>query len=300
MTVESGNVQTLMGWLAQGSPVRSELTGAETLVEKLAALIFQGDAQWPERTDQADNYGATLSDWLAIDSGSEQQFVTLTASGADPGMFVDWFLAVVAGWESLAAGQQSAGAQGDGDLSGGGPGRYSEAARDDSYGLTYRYDHHGEVYEWFDESGQTWRDQAWADQHAAGGHHGSAGAQASAADAHAGAAATWDENWKMFYRVDGGGAYQFADAVTPGVEASGCGSTWLSQEQVAARSAGAHHQQQTSATDSHEAAAADAVYQAMLAAVGAALESDPMIKGVLTDELIQAVLVDVAKEVIGN
>lgn len=306
MAVEIGNVQTLMGWLTQDGSVRSGITGADTLVEKLAALLFQGDVQWPERTDQADNYAATLDTWFATDSGGEQQFVTLTASDADPAVFVDWFLPVVEGWESLAAGQQSAEAQGYGSLLGDAPGRYSEAAKDDNYGLTYRYDHHGGVYEWFDEGGQTWRDQVWADQqHAAGGHgsaggQGTAGAQAPAASAHTAPAATWDENWKMFYRVNTSGAYQFADAVTPGVEASGCGDTWLSQEQVAARSAGAHHQQQAAAAQPHEAAAADAVHQAMLAAVGSVFEADPLFRDVLTDAQIHAVLTDVARELIGN
>jgi hypothetical protein len=49
----------------------------------------------------------------------------------------------------------------------------------------------------------------------------------------------------MFYRVGPGGAYEFADAVTPGERASGCGDVWLSQEQVAAQ----RHAQAASAVE---------------------------------------------------
>jgi hypothetical protein len=318
MAVDIENVQKLMGWLAQDSPARSTVAAAETLVGKLAAVVFQGDAQWTERSDQADSHRDTLSAWFAgdTDSGSEQQFATMTTPDAGPGMFVDWFLPVVTRWESQAAGQQSAdgwqspAVQGNGSSSAAGSGRYSEPARDDGYGLTYRYDHHGGGYEWYDEAGQTWQDQAWADQHAAAGpgsaDRSAAAATASAAattpgaDASAGPAPVWDENWKMFYRVDAGGAYQFADAVTPGDRASGSGGTWLSQEQAAARAAGEHHP--ASATDpaatDPNAAAADALHNSMLAAVESAFEADPSLKVVLTDEHIKAVLADVAQELI--
>ena len=247
MAVESGNIQQLMEWLAQDSPVLAGVAGAETLVTTLAAVVFQGDAQWTERPDQADDYRDTLTAWLAT-GGDEQQFAALTTADADPGAFVDWFLPVVAGWDSPVVGQQP-----DAE-----PGRYSEPARHDGYGLTYRYDNHGAVYEWFDEAGQTWQDQAWADQRAAGGPDSTL--HAPAADAPAGPAATWDENWKMFYRVEPDGTYQFADALTPGDKASGCGHTWLSQEQVVARTAGSAHgqaQHQHTATH-HQTAAAPA------------------------------------------
>jgi len=293
MAVDSENVRKLMEWLAQDSPVRSSVTAADALVEKLAAVVFQGDAQWTERPDQADGYRDALSSWLATDSGHEQQFVALTTPDADPGVFVDWFLPVVAAWESMAAGQQSAVAQGSGDLAGVEPGRYSEPARDDGYGLTYRYDHQAGVYEWYDESGQMWQDQAWADQHAADGP--GATTKAPGDDSHARPEPEWDENWKMFYRVDAGGAYQFADAVIAGDRTSGWDGQWFSQEQAVARTVG--QPQQSAATDPH-AAAADALHNAMLAAVGSAFESDPTLKDVLTDEHIKAVLADVASQMI--
>jgi hypothetical protein len=319
MAVEPQNVRILMGWLAQDSHVRSEVAAAGMLGEKLAQVVFQGDAQWADRPDQIDGYCDTLNAWLATDSGNEQQFIALTVPEADPAAFVDWFLQVVTEWESRAAGQQTGAQQTTGDPSAAEPGRYSEPARADNYGLTCRYDSQAGVYEWYDEAGQTWRDQAWADQHAADATGGAGaagpGAQAPAADASAESAPEWDENWKMFYRVDSGGAYQFADAVTPGERASGCSGTWLSHDQVArttteqaAEQATEHAteqvtgqatgQQQSLATDPH-AAAADAMHKAMLAAVGSAFESDPALKGVLTDEHIKAVLADVAKEVIG-
>lgn len=233
MAVESENVQTLMEWLAQGSPVRSALPAAEALIEKLVAVVFQGDAQWTDRRDHADDYRDTLSAWLAADSGHEQQFAALTTPGADPGMFVDWFLPVVARWESVAAGQQSAATQDNGDVAAAEPGRYSEPARDDAYGLIYRYDHQTGVYEWYDEASQIWQDQAWADQHTTGGP--GATTHTPADDSPAGPAPGWDENWKMFYRVDANGAYQFADALIPGDKSSGWDEQWLSQEQVVAR-----------------------------------------------------------------
>lgn len=315
MAVESENVRTVMEWLAQDGPVRSDGgPAAGALAEKLAAVVFQGDAQWPDRPDQADGYRDALSVWLAVDSGLEQQFAALTTPDADPRMFVDWFLTVVTGWESLDSPQQSAAAEDGGDAAGAEPGRYSEPARDDGYGLTYRYDHQAGVYEWYDEVGQTWQDQTWADQYAAGGSGATGYASADAyptadspsaaplaAVAPAASAATapapaWDENWKMFYRVDADGMYQFADAVIPGDKSSGWDETWLSHEQVVERTTAP--QQQPEATGPH-AAAADALHNAMLAAVGSALESDPALKDVLTDDHIKAVLADVAREVIG-
>ena len=318
MAVDSENVRKLMEWLAQDSPVRPGAVAAGTLAEKLTALVFQGDAQWPERSDQADGYRDALSDLLAA-SGDEQQFVALTTPDADPDVFVDWFLTVVTGWESLASSsQQSAEPEDRGDPADAESGRYSEPARDDGYGLTYRYDHQAGAYEWYDEAGQAWRDQAWADQYATGGSGAAAYASAdgsSTADSPPAAFGTgaspstpstasvdepapaWDENWKMFYRVDADGMYQFADAAIPGDKSSGWDETWLSHEQVVARTAG-QQQPQSEATTPH-AAAADAVHNAMLAAVGSALESDPALKDILTDEHIKAVLADVAREVIG-
>lgn len=339
MAVDGENVRQVMAWLAPGGPVTSASPGAEALAQKLAAVVFQGDTQWPTHHEQADSYRDALSAWLGDD---ESMFAELTKPDADPGMFVDWFLPVVdrrAG-QGAAQGQQpdpAAAAQDGGAATGlsnpnfdGTPGtefyrfdeaaqdyqysavadggdwatyeqrRYGEPARDDAYGLTYRYDQRDSVHEWYDEAGQTWQNQAWADQHAAGGQ-GAAGAQSAeptAAGSSAGPVPEWDENWMMFYRVDASGTYQFADAVTPGDKASGCGDMWLSQEEAAARGAGRQGGSATAASEPH-AAAADAVYQAMRAAVGSALTANPGLSDVLTEEHINAVLADVAREVIG-
>lgn len=328
MAVESDHVQQVMTWLAQDGPARTANAGAEALVQKLAVVVFEGDAQWPERPDRVDAYCDALSTWLGADAS---QFTELTKPDADPDAFIDWFQPVVDGWESAAPTglanpnfdgtvgtefyrfdeaaqeyQYSSSVDGaGGDWATYDQRRYSEPAKDDSYGLNYRYDRKDQVYEWYDEPGQTWRNQAWADQHAADAQ-GAANAQPSPSPAtgtFAGPAPEWDENWRMYYRVDSGGAYQFADAVTPGDKSSGCGDTWLSQEQASARGAG--HQQSatststsTSAPEPH-AAAADAVHEAMRAAVGSAFEAHPELRDVLTDEHIKTILADAAKEVIG-
>lgn len=323
MAVEIENVQKLMGWLAQDSPVRSSVTSTDMLAQKLATVVFQGDAQWADHPDQVDSYRDTLNTWFSTDSGNEQQFTTLTAQDADPAAFVDWFLTVVTEWESQAgAGGQQPNPQDGADSPNAEPGRYSEPARDDNYGLTYRYDNRDGVYQWYDEAAQKWQDQAWADQQHAAAATGPA-AQSEhqpqsqpqsqphtpATESHSPTTErepAWDENWNMFYRVDADGTYQFADAATPGDKASGCSNTWLTQDQVVARTttgqatdhAPAPTQHQPAAADAH-AAAAEALHAHMLAAVGSAFESNPALQDTLTDEHIRSVLADVAKEVIG-
>jgi hypothetical protein len=341
MAVESENVQQVMAWLAQGGPARTANVSAETLVQKLAAVVFQGDAQWPERSDYVDAYRDTLRVWLG---NEESQFTDLTKPDADPSAFVDWFLPVVVGWESAttqqvqqsdtnaAAGVPESGAAtglanpnfdgtagtefyqfdeatqeyqyssspdgADGGWATYDQRRYSEPARDASHGLTYRYDYKDNVYEWYDEPGQRWRNQAWADQRATSGH-GVESAQPSQAPATgpSGPEPRWDESWKMFYRVESGGVYQFADAVIPGDESSGCGDTWLSYEQASARGAGRQQQSAAAASEPH-AAAASAVHDALRAAMGSAFEAHPELRDVLTEEQIKAILADVAQEVI--
>ncbi|WP_042432211.1 hypothetical protein [Streptacidiphilus anmyonensis] len=101
--VDRENVERLMEWLAEGSEVRSAHASAESLVDKLASMVFSGEREWPGRADQADAYAQSLDDWLADDSGSERRFVELTGPGAEPGMFLDWFLPVVLEREGRAA-----------------------------------------------------------------------------------------------------------------------------------------------------------------------------------------------------
>lgn len=270
MAVQSENVEQLMGWLADGSPARSAHTAAEPLVQRLAALVFQGDASWPNHTDRVDTYRDALSGWFANDKGGESQFADLTGPGADPGALIDWLQQFAQKSEQRAAGSETGTASdgapplgqqnphGDGT-----PGteyyrhdeatgqylyaaaadstdwatyearRYTERAHDDNYGLDYRLDRTGQVYEWYDETTATWQDQTWADLHAAAGHD----PDSTAHPADGGAQPEWDENWTMFYRVGPGGVYEFADAVTPGDKSSGCTDQWLSHEQVLARAA---------------------------------------------------------------
>lgn len=210
MAVEVQNVERLMGWLAEGSAARSTYVEADALAERLAALVFQGESGWPNHTDRADAYRDALGAWFAED-GHESQFAALTGPDADPGTLFDWFLPVVQAWEQRAAHAA--------DLATDEQRRYSERARDDTYGLDYRYDRTYQVYEWYDEASGTWRDQTWADLYAASRHH--PGAEPAGGET----GAEWDENWRMFFRVGPGGVYEFADAKTPGEPGSGCGGT---------------------------------------------------------------------------
>ncbi|GGN16224.1 hypothetical protein [Streptomyces fuscichromogenes] len=265
MAVERENIETLMRWLADGSPARSAHAGADALVEKLAAVVFGGEWAWPDRADQADVYRDRMRDWFTGDSGHEDQFTELTAPDADPGMFIDWFLPVVVEREGRevrdAAGQPEDGERETGWANpnfDGTPGtefyradeatgeylyasreagpdwaayderRYLEPARDDSYGLDCRYDRRDGVYEWYDEASGTWEDQAWADEYTARGDDGTG----NAADR---SEAVWDDNWRMFYRLDLDGVYQYADARSPGDQPSGCGDVWLTAEQAQQR-----------------------------------------------------------------
>ncbi len=307
MAVDSENVEQLMEWLAEGSPARSEHATAEALVARLAALVFQGDAGWPNRIDRADAYCDALSAWFAHDSGQESAFSGLTGPDGDPGTLINWFLQVVGQWEQWAASHEAGTAVDDATVVGlpnpssdGTPGtefyrfeqatgqylyaasadstdwagyekrRYSEPAKDDNYGLDYRLDRTLQVYEWYDETTGTWNDQTWADLHAARGHDPASAAQKPAG----GAAAQWDGGWAMFYRVGPGGVYEFADAVTPGAESSGCTGEWLSHEQVLMRRAEAR----------------------MRAAAETVLAKQPRFYDVLSEEDREEVIAELTKE----
>jgi hypothetical protein len=89
MAVESENVEQLMNWLVCGGEVRSSDTAAETLVEKLAALVFQGDSDWPDHGSRVADYRNGLSEWFVGDSGlwSTHSFRhTLGVQGRCPGL----------------------------------------------------------------------------------------------------------------------------------------------------------------------------------------------------------------------
>lgn len=335
MAVQNENVEQLMRWLADGSDVRSAHAGADALVEGLAALVFQGDAGWPDHTDRVDAYRALLAGWFADDGARTSQFDGLTQPGADPGTLIDWFSQVVRDWEQRSAHTETgtgthtdtgtAGAAGDagGGTAAGSPNpnsdgtpgteyyryeeatgdylyaatadstdwatyearRYSERVSDDSYGLDYRLDRTHQVYEWYDEAAATWRDQAWADQHAA---RGGAGAPATAAQPADGVAAPeWDAKWAVFYRVGPGGEYEFADAVTPGDQSSGCSGRWLSQEQAAARDA-------TAAPEIVQ------LQEEIRATVKSALKKDrPQLDASFSDADIDAIVANLTKEALG-
>jgi hypothetical protein len=326
MALESANVETLQAWLADGGVVRSEHMSAATLAEKLAVVVFDGDSGWPSSAE-VDAYRDALRDWFAGDSGGEAQFVALTAPDAAPGALVDWFLPVVLAWEKRGAPEKgSAQDKDDGAAQGGGfgnpsfdgtPGtefyrqdaatgeylysereqggdwasyekrRYSEPAQDENYHLDYRFDRRDKVYEWYDEAGKAWRDQTWADLAAAARHTASPEAPG------AGPAAEWDENWGMFYRVGPGGVYEFADAVAPGDQSSGCGTVWLSHEQILARDT-------RKGTAGPDGEAAEAARAAARTAVEAALESAPGLRGVLDAGDITDVIKELAQEMLGG
>jgi hypothetical protein len=312
VAVERANVERLSEWLADGGSARSSNPAAETLVEKLAALVFQGDSEWPNHADRIDDHRERLGAWFGDDSGHEARFIALTGADSEPGPFIDWFLPVVVGWEGRAAGHAPAGAAAEeaaaafpnpsydgtpgtefyrldeatreylyaagaagGDWAGYEQRRYSEPARNDGYGLDCRYDRKDQVYEWYDASAATWRDQAWADRHAAGA--ADPAAEGPAADP----APAWDENWGRFYRVGSDGGYEFADAVVPGERSSGCGGVWLRQDQVLA-----HETPAAPTADTHAEASAD-IENAVAAEVAAAVAAIDGAEELTAEELEQ-------------
>jgi hypothetical protein len=263
-----------MDWLADDSTARPAHAAAEPLVQKLAVLVFQGDSDWPNHVERVDAYRDALAEWFVGDTAGLSQFDGATGADADPGACFDWFVSVVREWEQRAGNHATGTASHGSTPTGlsnpncdGTPGtefyrldeatgqylfatlsdspdwatyeqrRYSEPARDDDYGLDYRLDRTQQVYEWYDEAADTWRDQTWADLHAAKRHDPTAAARTPGADN--GAPVEWDGNWAMFYRIGPGAVYEFADAVTPGDKSSGCTDRWLSHEQVLQRQAGA-------------------------------------------------------------
>jgi hypothetical protein len=263
MSVPEQNMQTLMGWLSDDG---GAVSGADQVTEDLATLVFQGDREWPDHQDQAAGYADDISAWLAGDTESE--FVAFTAESGDLAAFIGWMTPVLEQWKAPAApdedgqdGQGLANPNYDADPT---PGteyyrydeatgdylyaatadgadwatydqrRYAEPTWNDGYGLSYRHDQRDGVYEWYDEQDGTWKDQAWADQYAAGG---AGQADAAGAEAQAASAAAWDQSWQMFYRIGPDGQYEYADAVVPGDESSGSSEVWLSYEQAATRAA---------------------------------------------------------------
>jgi hypothetical protein len=330
MALESENVALLMDWLADDGPGRSH-AGAEELVRKLAALVFQGESDWPNHADRVDAYLDGLRAWFADDGARESRFVALTGPHDDPGTLFDWFLPVVLEWEGRAArsepGRQngetaigSANPNGDGTpgtefyrldaatgqylyaaSAGGGDWatyeqrRYSEPTRNDAYGLDCRFDRTLHVYEWYDEATEAWNDQTWADRQVARTRGPASGASAG------GPAAEWDENWAMFYRANPGGAYEFADAVIPGERSSGCGEVWQSSEQVLGRRS-PESAEPVAPQSAHVARSepAEALQAEIQAAVEAALKDDPELKRILSDQEIKAVMAELAEEIIGG
>lgn len=309
MALEVDDVERMMEWLADGSPVRSQYVEAGVLVEKLTALLFPGEPDWPSRKDQADAYRDTLTGWFAGDSALESSFADLIRPDADPGVFVSWFARLVEEREAAAAATGFPNPNSDGtpgtawyrvDESTGeylyaasaeGPDwaayeqrRYAPPSRDDGYGLDCRYDWRDGVYEWYDPESGTWRSQDWADRQVAARTTPEAGDGAAASDAY------WDENWRMFYRVGPSGVYEYADAVTPGDESSGCGGVWLSHEQVLM--AGAR------AAEPRLAEHVESLQNQLLAAAGAVFADRPDLAEVLSDEDIRAVLEDVARQIV--
>ncbi|MFI9275291.1 hypothetical protein ACIGXM_31955 [Kitasatospora sp. NPDC052896] len=320
MAVESENVQRLQEWLAVGGPAQSVNAAAEVLAEKLAVVAFDGERGWPERSDRVDAYRDVLRARFADDSGSEYQFVELTSLEADPGILVDWFLPIVLGWEVRDPLEAADSIGSDGTDPGlynpncdGTPGteyyrfdddtqeylyaatpdsqewatyeqrRYAEPARHDDYGLDYRYDRKDGAHQWYDVATATWQDQTWADAFTAQG--GAPGAGASVDDP----AFAWDDEWGMFYRAAPGGGHEFADALTPGDEASGCSGTWLNRDQALARRA-------EEAPPEPRGQDRESLKTEMRSVAAAILDDDPSLKKNLTKEDIEEIIATMAAE----
>ncbi|GGN28026.1 hypothetical protein [Streptomyces fuscichromogenes] len=308
MAVESENVEQLREWLAQGGPVRSACTAADVLADKLAVVVFESDAQWPERADQVDDYRDRLRDRFADDTTRAYHFVELTAPGADPDVFVDWFLRVVTEWEQTAP--DGAGLGLPNPHTDGTPGteyyrldpvtqeylyaptadshdwatydrrRYAEPTHHHAYGLDYRYDRLDSVHQWYDETTATWQDQAWADEHAA--------------REDAGPVPRWDHDWQMFHRVGRDGTHEFADAVTPGDRFSGCGDTWLTHAEVLERDA-----PEKPAAPAAETAAPSGE-DSVRATVASVLRENRDLREGLTPEEVDAVIADLIRTTSSN
>lgn len=268
MAVETENVECLMGWLADGSPARA-LTGADRLVEKLAAVVFDGDYGWPMSTFHVDDFRDALRAWFAEDD-RESRFVDLTDPDADPGALIDWFLRVVLEWEEQAARSHPDDEDADEDADDEAPRGWRNTSYDGTPGTEYYrsdpatgeyvYAESEDDEEWvsydrrrysesdrddayrltyrYDRKGGVyeWYDErtaTWRDQAWADAQ--AAGAGGAAAGASERSEATWDENWGMFYRLGSNGIYEYADARSPGKESSGCGGVWLSAEQARTR-----------------------------------------------------------------
>lgn len=288
MAVQSENVEQLMKWLTDSSDA-----GADSLVARLAALVFQGDAGWPGRTDRVEAYRDELSSWFAQDGAGETRFADLARPDADPGILIDWLLSVVGNWEERSA----SGAAGGADSVGYEANRYSETAHDDSYGLDYRLDRSLQVYEWYDESTGTWQDQTWADLYAAGRNDPAATARMAEGDAQP----EWDESWAMFYRVGPGGVYEFADAVTPGDQSSGCGTEWLGQEQVLTRRGGRQEVSAASAPRTETAPEVAQLQREIRASVISALKKDrPRLEASFTEKDIDTIVANLTKKALGS
>jgi hypothetical protein len=320
VAIESENVQKLQEWFADGSPTRSAHATAEALAQRLAAMVFGGEQDWPEQAGRAAAYRDALREWFMNDGDHELQFVKLTSPDADPGVFIDWFLPVLGTRESRAPHVDAGTAQGAGQGSPGWPNpnhdgtpgteyyrfdeatrqhvyaadadagewvtyerrRYTEPTRNEDYALDCRYDRRDGVYEWYDEATATWRNQAWATQRTA------AAAAPGADPSAAGPEPAWDEDWNMFYRTGSGGGYEFADAVTPGVRSSGCGGTWLAQDEALAQRA---RRPPADGEEAHAATRAD-----VRTAVESLLRSEPELGEGLTEEEIAEVIAEITEE----
>ncbi|WP_152648600.1 hypothetical protein [Streptacidiphilus anmyonensis] len=190
--------------------MRSGNTGADILVEKLAQLIFEGERDWPARSDRFDAYRDRLTERFADDSARERQFVELTGPDADPGVFIDWFLPVVLAWEE------------DGSAESGQP------AWDEARAVFYRTSPGGA----FEFAEANTRGQQGT---GCGGTWLSHQELVELGEDPATRAHGWDDARAMFHRTGPGGAFEFAEANTRGQRTSGCTATWLTDEQARER-----------------------------------------------------------------
>lgn len=149
--------------------------------------------------------------------------------------------------------------------------RYDEPVKDEAYGMYYRYDRGEQVYLWkaeadLQDTGKPWMTQEEADAQMVAWQQSEEGIAAGPwTEQEEFATPTWDENWKMFYKIGQGGAYQYAFSTTG--DANGePRATWYDYQDVPAKDP--------------EAAAGRAGPEA---AEGAAPELPPSIEAALED-----------------
>ncbi|WP_042382303.1 hypothetical protein [Streptacidiphilus melanogenes] len=277
--------------------MRSGNTGADILVEKLAQLIFEGERDWPARSDRFDAYRDRLTERFVDDSARERQFVELTGPDADPGVFIDWFLPVVLAWEEDGSAEsgQPAWDEARAVFYRTGPGGAFEFAEaktrgQQGTGCSGSWLSHQELIELGEDPAT--RAHGWDGARAMFHRTGSGGAFEFAEAKTRGQQGTgcsgswlshqelielgedpatrahgWDGARAMFYRTGPGGAFEFAEANTRGQRTSGCTATWLTDEQARERALAADEVTETQDGPIDPLTTSQSVYDKVMGAI---------------------------------